>query len=71
MEEADTNDGADIAVHVNSKIANHIDRLENVWFNVEIEIEIGDFLQIRPEPEPDQLGLCRFQLETSRIAAWL
>ena len=28
---------------------------------VEIEIEIGDFLQIRPGSEPDHLSLCRYQ----------
>ena len=57
MEKAGTNDGADmvfhgeLAVQVHSKIANHIDRLDDVWSDVEIEIEIGDFLQICPGSE--------------------
>ena len=55
------------AVQVNSK-PNHIDRLDDVWSDVEIEIEIGDFLQICPGFEPDQLSLGRIQLEPSRIA---
>jgi len=33
----------------------------------EIEIKIGDFLQICPGSEPDQLGLCRIQLKPFRI----
>ena len=71
MEKAGTNDGADmvfhgdLAVQVHSQIANHVDRLDDVLFDVEIEIEIDDFLQICPGSEPDQLSLCRIQLKLS------
>ena len=77
MEKADTNDCNDMvflgefAVHVNTKIENNIDRLDDVWSNIEIEIEICDVLQISLGSKPDQLSPCQIQLKPSRIASGL